>query len=289
MHDILIVLAGGASSRMKKGNDISLNNNLKNQANSRSKALISIDVSGRPVLDYLLYNAKQAGYKNIYLIVGEQHNLFREFYGNKSYGNIFQGLKIHYAIQYIPKNRKKPFGTADALTQAIDQYPELAKSTYTVCNSDNLYSVQALKALRVTKYRNALISYHRDSLKFSLEKILRFALVLVDNNGFLYDIIEKPKTENVESYKDKLGKLRVSMNIFKFDGNMFTYYLLNCPVNQNRNEKELPTALLNMVMDHPKSVYGIPMAAHVPDLTSKEDIIVLKEYIQKNYSHIKWE
>lgn len=289
MHDILIVLAGGASSRMKKGNDISLNNNLKNQANSRSKALISIDVSGRPVLDYLLYNAKQAGYKNIYLIVGEQHNLFREFYGNKSYGNIFQGLKIHYAIQYIPKNRKKPFGTADALTQAIDQYPELAKSTYTVCNSDNLYSVQALKALRVTKYRNALISYHRDSLKFSLEKILRFALVLVDNNGFLYDIIEKPKTENVASYKDKLGKLRVSMNIFKFDGNMFTYYLLNCPVNQNRNEKELPTALLNMVMDHPKSVYGIPMAAHVPDLTSKEDIIVLKEYIQKNYSHIKWE
>lgn len=289
MHDILIVLAGGASSRMKKGNDISLNNNLKNQANSRSKALISIDVSGRPVLDYLLYNAKQAGYKNIYLIVGEQHNLFREFYGNKSYGNIFQGLKIHYAIQYIPKNRKKPFGTADALTQAIDQYPELAKSTYTVCNSDNLYSVQALKALRVTKYRNALISYHRDSLKFSLEKILRFALVLVDNDGFLYDIIEKPKTENVESYKDKLGKLRVSMNIFKFDGNMFTYYLLNCPVNQNRNEKELPTALLNMVMDHPKSVYGIPMAAHVPDLTSKEDIIVLKEYIQKNYSHIKWE
>ena len=289
MHDILIVLAGGASSRMKKGNDISLNNNLKNQANSRSKALISIDVSGRPVLDYLLYNAKQAGYKKIYLIVGEQHNLFREFYGNKSYGNIFQGLKIHYAIQYIPKNRKKPFGTADALTQAIDQYPELAKSTYTVCNSDNLYSVQALKALRVTKYRNALISYHRDSLKFSLEKILRFALVLVDNNGFLYDIIEKPKTENVASYKDKLGKLRVSMNIFKFDGNMFTYYLLNCPVNQNRNEKELPTALLNMVMDHPKSVYGIPMAAHVPDLTSKEDIIVLKEYIQKNYSHIKWE
>ena len=289
MHDILIVLAGGASSRMKKGNDISLNNNLKNQANSRSKALISIDVSGRPVLDYLLYNAKQAGYKNIYLIVGEQHNLFREFYGNKSYGNIFQGLKIHYAIQYIPKNRKKPFGTADALTQAIDQYPELAKSTYTVCNSDNLYSVQALKALRVTKYRNALISYHRDSLKFSLEKILRFALVLVDNDGFLYDIIEKPKTENVASYKDKLGKLRVSMNIFKFDGNMFTYYLLNCPVNQNRNEKELPTALLNMVMDYPKSVYGIPMAAHVPDLTSKEDIIVLKEYIQKNYSHIKWE
>jgi len=289
MHDILIVLAGGASSRMKMETDISFNNDLKNQANSRPKALISIDDSGRPLLDYLLYNAKQAGYKNIYLIVGEQHSLFKGFYGNKSSGNLFHGLKINYAVQYIPKNRKKPFGTADALAQAINQYAELAKSTYTVCNSDNLYSVQALKTLRVTKYMNVLISYDRDSLKFSLEKILRFALVLIDKDGFLRDIIEKPKTEKVESYKDNLGKLRVSMNIFKFDGNMFTYYLLNCPVNQNRNEKELPTALLNMVIDYPKSVYVIPMAAHVPDLTSKEDIILIKDYIQKNYSHIKWE
>ena len=289
MHDILIVLAGGASSRMKMETDMSFNNDLKNQANSRPKALISIDDSRRPVLDYLLYNAKQAGYKKIYLIVGEQHNLFKEFYGNKSHGNMFHGLRIYYAIQYIPVNRKKPFGTADALNQAINQYPELAKSNYTVCNSDNLYSVHALKALRVTKYRNALISYDRDSLKFSLEKILRFALVLIDEDGFLYDIIEKPKTENVASYKDYLGKLRVSMNIFKFDGVLFSNYLVNCPVNQNRNEKELPTALLNMVMDYPKSVFGIPMAEHVPDLTSKEDIIVFKEYIEKYYSHIQWE
>jgi len=289
MHDILIILAGGASSRMKKENKFSLDNNLKIQANSRSKALISIDGSGRPVLDYLLYNAKKAGYKNIYLIVGEEHNLFKAFYGHKSYGNLFHGIRIHYAIQYIPKNREKPFGTADALTQAINQYPELAKSSYTVCNSDNLYSLKSLKALRITKYKNAFISYDRDSLNFSLEKILRFALVLIDEDGFLCDIVEKPNPENIESYKDSLGKLRVSMNIFKFDGTMFTNYLVNCPVNQNRNEKELPTALLNMVKEHPKSVFGIPMAEHVPDFTSKDDIEIVKLYIEKYYSHIKWE
>jgi glucose-1-phosphate adenylyltransferase len=289
MHDILIILAGGASSRMKKENKFSLDNNLKNQANSRSKALISLDGSGRPVLDYLLYNAKQAGYKKIYLIVGEEHNLFKAFYGHKTYGNMFHGLRIHYAIQYIPKNRTKPFGTADALIQAVDQYPELVKSTYTVCNSDNLYSVEALKALRVSKYSNALISYDRDGLNFSLEKILRFALILTDEDGFLHDIVEKPNSENIEYYKDSLGKLRVSMNIFKFDGTMFTNYLINCPVNQNRNEKELPTALLNMVKEQPKSVFGIPISEHIPDLTSKDDIEIVKLYIEKHYSHINWE
>ena len=83
--------------------------------------------------------------------------------------------------------------------------------------------------------------------------------------------------------KDSIGKIRVSMNIFKFDGNMFFNYLKNCPVTPNRNEKELPTALLNMVREHPMSTIGIPLSEHVPDLTSKEDILILKEYI-KNIS-----
>ena len=105
----------------------------------------------------------------------------------------------------------------------------------------------------------------------------------------MHDIVEKPNLENIEYYKDSLGKLRVSMNIFKFDGTMFTNYLINCPVNQNRNEKELPTALLNMVKEQPKSVFGIPISEHVPDLTSKDDIEIVKLYIEKHYSHINWE
>ena len=56
-----------------------------------------------------------------------------------------------------------------------------------------------------------------------------------------------------------------------------------------RREKELPTALMSMVKDHPKSVFGIPLSEHVPDLTSKEDIKIMKEYLNKNNIKIDWQ
>lgn len=288
MHDILIVLAGGASSRMKNSKDSELGDDLSIQANTRTKSLISLDITGRPVMDYLLFNAKKAGYKKIYIVIRENETLIKEFYGDKSKGNKFHGLIINYAIQYIPEFREKPFGTADALRQAITQYPELRVKTYSVSNSDNLYSVNALEKLRNSKYKNALVSYDRDALQFSMERIARFALISINNDGFLKDIIEKPTVEDTQLYKDELGKLRISMNIFKFDGSLFTDYVENCPINEIRNEKELPTALLNMVKDNPKSVYTIPISEHVPDLTSKEDIAILKEYIEKHYSNMNW-
>ncbi len=71
MHTNLIILAGGASSRMKQSNAVGLSAEEIQQSNQRTKGLISIDGSGRPLLDYLLYNAKQAGYRHIYLVIGQ--------------------------------------------------------------------------------------------------------------------------------------------------------------------------------------------------------------------------
>ncbi len=283
MDDNLIILAAGASSRMKQqmSTNTSLTNKELQQANKRSKALISIDASGRPLLDYVLYNAKKAGYKNIYIVTQKENELFKSMYHDN---DRFLGMTIRFAIQYIPKNREKPFGTADALYQTLEQYPELKNSYFTVCNSDNLYSVKAFQLLRENKTSpNALISYDRDALLFSEERISKFALMLFNKGKYLNDIIEKPPLEQIHYFKDSTGKLRVSMNIFKFDGSMFFKYLKNCPVHPERNEKELPTALMNMIKEHPTSTIGIPISEHVPDLTSKEDILILKEYI-KNYN-----
>jgi glucose-1-phosphate adenylyltransferase len=282
-NQTLIILAGGASTRMKKqlkSNGL-LSEDENSQANNRSKALISIDANGRPILDYLLYNAKKAGYTTIYIITGEDNSLFKSFYVKENQGNVFNGLTINYAVQYIQKDREKPFGTADALYQAMIQYPILKETSFTVCNSDNLYSVNAFELLRTSNsHSNALISYDRDSLKFSIGRISRFALLSIDDDNYLKSIIEKPKLEIVDSFKDNQDKLRVSMNVFRFDGCLFFHYLENCPINNSRNEKELPTALLNMINDYPNSTLTIPLAEHVPDLTSKEDIHVLKEYVK---------
>lgn len=290
MHDNLIILAGGASSRMKK--EVVLNNLTEDeiaQANERSKGLIGVGPNGRPLLDYLLLNAKKARYKNIIIIIGEQGELFKEFYGNQDKNNDFHGLNISFAVQYIPKDRVKPFGTADALFQAVEQYSEMNSKSYTVCNSDNLYSTAALLALRETNSLNAFIGYDRDALEFPSERISRFAIAKLDANNQLLDILEKPTAADLENYKDSEGKLRVSMNAFKFDGAMLYPYLKNCPVHPERDEKELPTVLLNAIKDNPNTTLGIPFSEHVPDLTAKEDIAEVKEYLKKHYPQLNWE
>ena len=52
----LVILAGGASTRMKKQlhSSVLISKDENSQANNRSKALISIDKNNRPILDYLL-------------------------------------------------------------------------------------------------------------------------------------------------------------------------------------------------------------------------------------------
>lgn len=289
MHDNLIILAGGASSRMKK--QVTLDNLSEEeiaQANERSKGLIGVGPNGRPLLDYLLLNAKKAGYKNIYIIIGEQGELFKEFYGSENKNNDFHGLNISFAVQYIPEGRVKPFGTADALFQAVEQYPELNSQDYSVCNSDNLYSAEALYALRETNSPNAFISYNRDALEFPSERISRFAIAKLNENNCLLDILEKPTAAILDSYKDAEGKLRVSMNAFKFNGAILYPYLKNCPVNIERDEKELPTVLLNAIKEHPNTALGIPFSEHVPDLTAKEDIAEVKAYLKKHYPQLDW-
>ena len=290
MTERLIILAGGMSSRMKKNtsSDVRLSKREKTEANQRTKGLISIDASGRPLLDYILFNAKQAGLKEIYIVTGEENSLFKMYYGEKVKGNMYNGLTINYAIQYIPTHRVKPFGTADAVFQTLEQYPELQQSSFIVCNSDNLYSTNALELLVNSKgATNSLIAYDRDGLQFSKDRIAGFAILHFNDKGFLIDIIEKPSLNEMEQLRDDSGKQRVSMNIFKFDGTIFFKYVKDCPVNLERNEKELPTALMNMVKDNYEAVTGIALYEHVPDLTSKEDIPILKEQI-KHIDLLQW-
>lgn len=286
MTDSLIILAGGASSRMKKSTSNEISDEMTQQANSRSKALILLN--DRPMLDYVLYNAKQAGYVNIYIVIGKEGQLFKEYYGTKDSNNEFKGLSISFAVPHIPEDRVKPLGTADAVFQTLEQYPELQSKQFVVCNCDNLYSEKAFQLLKDTTHPNALINYNRDVLQYPQERIERFALTKVNQQNFLEGILEKPSKIEVENYKDHQGKLRVSMNIFKFDGSLFYPFLKSCPLHPIRQEKEIPTALMLMIKEHPESVLGIPLSEHVPDLTSKEDIHIMSEYLKEQNINLDW-
>jgi glucose-1-phosphate adenylyltransferase len=124
-----------------------------------------------------------------------------------------------------------------------------------------------------------LIAYDSNSLNFSKEKIAGFALLIFNPDFYLENIIEKPATTDFKNATDNHKSLYISMNAFTFDGNVFFSFLRDCPINLNRDEKELPTALLNMIEVYPNSVRGIPMQEHVPDLTTKEDLLLLEDYL----------
>jgi len=274
MTNNIIILAGGASSRMKNSIDKNLTPEKITQANQLSKGLIKF--GGRPFLNYLMENILKAKFKNIFIITGENSSMFRKIFENNTE---FERLRFHFATQFIPQGREKPFGTADALLQCLDQYPSLKKESFCVCNSDNLYSINALKMLKNVNEKQAILAYDIDHLHYTKERISRFAVMKFNKNYDLLDIVEKPETSKIENYTDTFQKIRVSMNIFLFDGELFCKYLNNCPPNPIRNEKELPTALLNMINDG-ISVKGIPIAEHVPDLTSKGDILELEKYLK---------
>ena len=277
MNETLVILAAGLSSRMKKSiSSKGISSEAIEQANQISKGLIALGKSKRPLLDYLINNARISGYKSIYLIIGEDSKLFKTTYSNNPN---FSDLSISFATQYIPDGRVKPLGTADALVQAMDQYPQLKKISFSVCNSDNLYSVNALSKLRENPDINSFIAYDSKHLKFPEDRLSSFAVTILDNENKLLDIIEKPKKEEIDSFQDKRGVIRVSMNIFSFKGDQLYKYVKLCPIHKDRNEKELPIAVLNMIKDFPGSMKGIPMAEHVPDLTSKDDIVEIEKYL----------
>ncbi|MDT0538569.1 sugar phosphate nucleotidyltransferase [Croceitalea sp. P059] len=290
MINNLIILAGGASSRMKKESTLKgLSEKAVRQANTRNKGLIEIGEKNTPFLHYLLHNAKTAGYLNIYIVIAEKDDLFQAVYGKNEANNSYKGLTISFVRQHIVNGRSKPQGTADALYQALEQYPILTKSSFVVCNCDNLYSTKVFTELKKVNSRNALIGYDREGLNFSSERIGKFALMKIDEDGYLMDIIEKPSPEEALSYQDEFGKLRVSMNIFKFDGSLFYPFLKNCPIHPERDEKELPTALLKMIRKKDYNVKVIPISEHVIDLTSKDDISVVEKYLKEHYPKgLKW-
>jgi len=266
-------MVGGASSRMKRS--LKANDGQKEiMDNIPHKSLIPVGKQGRPFLYYLVNNAVEAGYTKLYLITSPENHAFKKL---KEDGVFPAGLEVFLAVQTVPEGRKKPLGTADALQQCLDQYPELKQTIFTVCNGDNLYSVGALKDLRKErKAPHALISYGSSGFDYSEERIAKFAVMDISSDGFLQQIIEKPNVGEVPKYKDALGELRVSMNIFSFSGAEIYPYLKNCPMDPVRDEKELPKAVGMLVAEQPESVLCIPRSEHIPDLTDANDIQLFK-------------
>lgn len=274
------------ASRMKKAmaeGASDLDPTLVAQANSVTKGMIQVGKNGKTLIDYQLYNAHLAGIEEVMLLLHPTDTVSQEYCESLMAKDACWGMQIVFARQQIPADREKPAGTADAVYQALMQHADWQTGRVIVCNSDNLYSVNALKTLWASPEPNALISYHRDSLLYPAERISAFALIRTDAEGYLLEIIEKPTAEQAAELMAKIGRLGVSMNVFVFEASAFLPYLAKTPFHAVRNEKELPTSVVMFGEGEGRGFYTIPLAENVPDLTSKEDILVMKQYLEETY------
>jgi glucose-1-phosphate thymidylyltransferase/glucose-1-phosphate adenylyltransferase len=286
MKKRLLILAGGMASRMKKAlaeENSDLDPKLVAQANAVTKGMIQVGKNGKTLIDYQLYNAHLAGIEEVMLLLHPTDNVSQEYCESLMSKEATWGMKIVFARQQIAADREKPAGTADAVYQALSQHADWQIGRVIVCNSDNLYSVNALKTLWASPVPQALISYHRDSLLYPEERISAFALIRTDAEGYLLEIIEKPTKEQADELMAKQGRLGVSMNVFVFEASTFLPYLAKTPFHAVRNEKELPTSVVMFGEGEGKGFFAIPLAENVPDLTSKEDILVMQKYLEETY------
>lgn len=286
----LVVLAAGVSSRMKRSLEEARESDraVAEEARRKPKSMLGVGKEQRPFLDYLLLNAREAGYRDIVLVVGEDDAAMRILYGSADRGNAFHGLTISYARQPIPSGRTKPLGTADALLCALEARPDWAGGFLTVCNSDNLYSRRALRLLLETPHPCALIDYDRDALQFEHERIQQFAVLEKNGEGYLSRIIEKPSREELLAVADAGGRIGVSMNIFRFSYDKILPALRSVPLHPERQEKELPPAVMLLVAQEPRAVLAIPLSEFVPDLTSMRDVAGVREYLDREFSDFSW-
>lgn len=276
----LLIMAGGMSSRMKKAEGTeTLDATLVEQANTLPKGMIGVGKDGRPFMDYLIYNAHRAGYTEVLILKNPKDHVTKPYYDQLAAENKAWGLTFKYATQQIAPDREKPAGTADAIQQALDQTPEWKGERFTVCNSDNLYSVKVLTLLKENPVPNAVVSYESIALGVEPERVKAFAVIKADEEGYLVEIIEKPNDEQIESARDKNGKIGVNMNVFHFFYDDILEYVTKEPFNPVRNERELPSAVMKLAREHQKKVITVPVEENVPDLTSKGDISIVQKYL----------
>jgi len=286
MNPNLVILAGGLSSRMKTAGPVPDGTDaaLLREAGEKSKSMLGVGPLGRPFLDYLIGNARRAGYADIVIVIGENDGGIRARYGRAMRDNEYHGVRISYAVQRIPAGRTKPLGTADALLCALRLRTDWSGTKFTVCNSDNLYSRNVLRQLLETGQPGALIDYDRDALRFDSAKIEQFAVLEKGRDGYVTGIIEKPTPGDIQRVRDASGRVGVSMNIFRFSYDAVLGVLEEVPLHPVRQEKELPAAVALLIGRNPRSVFAIPVSEYVPDLTGRGDIATVQEYMRAQYS-----
>lgn len=216
-----------------------------------------IGADGRPFLDYVLSALADAGYTSACLVIAPDADAIRDYYQRVAPP---RRLRVAFAVQAQPR------GTADALLSAESF---AGTDDVLVVNGDNYYPVAALRALRHLDSAGTVL-FEPDALvresNIPAERIRAFALGLVDADGFLTELIEKPDDA---AWRSLGSPALVSMNCWRLPPAIFDVCRTLQP--SPRGELELPHAIRD-AMTAGMRFHVVRSADGVLDLSRRADV-----------------
>lgn len=128
--------------------------------------------NGETIMDYSLYDALQAGFTQVVFIVREEiKETVKEIFLPKLQGKadvhfVVQTLEKFVPDQFLPVDRKKPWGTTHAMLCG----KEVIKGPFAVINADDFYGREAFESL-ADFFRTAPADHHA-MVGYTLKNVL---------------------------------------------------------------------------------------------------------------------
>jgi dTDP-glucose pyrophosphorylase len=265
-----VILARGLGTRMQSADpDARLTAEQARAADAGLKAMMP--VGGRPFLDYGLGTVADAGLRHVALVVAPQHDEMRRHYEEVAPPS---RLTIDFVVQ------PRPSGTADAV-RAAESWA--ANEDFLVLNGDNLYPVEAIRALAALGGPGVGVFDPEDLTRSSgmaPARLGSLAILDVTPDGRLRRVDEKPSPELLARAGAHAG---ISLNAWRFDARIFGA-CRDVPRSE-RGELELPAAV-NLAIARGVRFTAIPAHGPVLDLSRRSDLAFVATRLAGTVPHL---
>jgi len=262
-----IVLARGLGTRMRApDSSVALTPEQQRAADAGIKAMMP--VNGRPFLDFLLSSLADAGIRRVALVVAPDHAALRRYYEMDAPP---RRVRVHFVVQ------PDPLGTANAVLVTEDW---VDGNAFLAMNADNLYPVPVLQEL-ASLTEPGLPAFEPDELVESgnipADRIRSFAILDVDEHGYLAGIVEKPDN----GVPARSGSY-ISMNCWHFDRRIFQ--ACRQVPRSRRGEFELPEAV-GLALRQGVRFKALPARGPVLDLSTRADAVDVARRLASTTPH----
>ena len=254
-----VILARGLGTRMRRDAEAggaALTDEQRRAAERGAKGMMPL--GARPFLDYVLSALADAGIETVTLVVAPEAHEMREYFART---HVPQRVHVRFAVQAEPR------GTADAVLAARDTVDD---APFLVLNSDNYYPVRAYSDLAAIG-ASGLVAFEAETLvregRLEPERVLRYALIDADDDGWLRTVREKPSEDDPLARR---AERWVSMNLWSFTPVIFEACARVRP--SPRGELEIQDAVNLAVRELGERFRVLTMHAAVLDLSSRADV-----------------